>query len=80
MPYCIYEPQSVLKNSRYQPYCDRLKATYLSTHNHRPINKTVKEARSVDTAIPNSHILHSTITERLQKYTDLKEELIKYGN
>jgi hypothetical protein len=28
-------------------------------------------------AIPNSHILHSTITERLQKYTDLKEELIR---
>jgi len=36
----------------------------------------MKEALSVDTAIPNSHDLHSTITERFQKYTDLKEELI----
>ena len=28
-------------------------------------------------AIPNSHNLYSTITERLQKYTDLKEQLIR---
>jgi hypothetical protein len=27
-------------------------------------------------AIPNSHNLHSTITEKLQMYTDLKEQLI----
>jgi hypothetical protein len=30
----------------------------------------------MDVAVPNSHNLHSTITERLQKYTDLKGELI----
>jgi len=29
--------------------------------------------------IPNSHKLHSTITERLQKYTDLKEQLVRIG-
>ena len=40
------------------------------------LDKTVREAHSVTAAIPNSHNLHSTITERLQKYTDLKEELI----
>ena len=27
--------------------------------------------------IPNSHKLHSTITERLQKYADLKEQLVR---
>jgi hypothetical protein len=27
--------------------------------------------------MPNSHNLHSTITEKLHKYTDLKEELIR---
>jgi hypothetical protein len=36
----------------------------------------MKEAHSVDAAIPNGRNLHSTITERLQKYTDLKEEMI----
>jgi hypothetical protein len=27
--------------------------------------------------IPNHHNLHSSITKKLQKYTDLKEELIR---
>jgi hypothetical protein len=38
--------------------------------------KTTKETRSVDVAVPNSHTLHSTITEKLQKYAELKEEII----
>jgi hypothetical protein len=29
------------------------------------------------TAIPNREYLHITITEKLQKYTDLKEEFIR---
>jgi hypothetical protein len=41
------------------------------------LGKTVKQAHSVDVAIPNSHSLHSTITEKLQKCTDWKEELIR---
>jgi hypothetical protein len=40
------------------------------------LDKTMTEAHSVDAAIPNSHNLHSTVTERFQKYTALKEELI----
>jgi len=35
-----------------------------------------ERSMSVDSAIPNSHTTHCTITERLQKYTDLTEELI----
>jgi hypothetical protein len=31
-------------------------------------------------AIRNSHSLHNTVTEKLQKYTDLTEGLKKYGN
>jgi hypothetical protein len=30
-----------------------------------------------DIAIPNSHNLYSTITKKLQKYTDLKKGLLK---
>jgi hypothetical protein len=33
--------------------------------------------KSVNVAIPSSHNLHCTVAEKLQKYTDLKEELIR---
>jgi hypothetical protein len=50
-------------------------------HSNRPdivmLDNTIKEAHSVDTAIPNSHNLHSTVTERLQQYTDWKGELTR---
>jgi hypothetical protein len=39
-------------------------------------DKAMKEANLTDVAIPNSHNLHSTITEKLQKYTNLKVEEI----
>jgi hypothetical protein len=41
------------------------------------LDKTIKESYSVSVTIPNSHNLHSTITEKLQKYRDLKEELVR---
>jgi hypothetical protein len=44
------------------------------------LDKTITAAQSIDTAIPNSHNLHSTITEKLQKFTDLKEGLEGCGN
>jgi len=36
-----------------------------------------KKTHSVDTANPKSHNLHSNVNERLQKYTDLKVQLIR---
>jgi hypothetical protein len=36
--------------------------------------KNTEEAYLIDAVISN---LHSTITKKLQKYTDLKEELIR---
>ena len=41
------------------------------------LDETIKATHSVDAAIPNSHNLHSTITWRLQKNTDLKEDLMR---
>jgi hypothetical protein len=38
-------------------------------------DKTVKEAYLIHITIPNSHNVHSTITEKFQKYTDMKGEL-----
>jgi len=47
-------------------------------HNNKPdivlLDELIKEAYLTDAAIPDSHNLYSTITERLQKYT---EELIR---
>jgi len=40
-------------------------------------SKKYKETCLIAVAIPNSHDLHDSITEKLQKYTDLKVELIR---
>ena len=37
----------------------------------------LKYAYLIDVAIPNSHNLHSTVTDRLQKYTELKKRAYK---
>jgi hypothetical protein len=39
------------------------------------LDKTTKEAYLTDVLIPNGHNLYCTITKKLQKYADLKEEL-----
>ena len=52
-----------------------------TVHSNRPhtvmLDKTIKQAHSVDAAIRNSHNLYSTLTERLQQYTDWKEQLTR---
>jgi len=40
------------------------------------LDKTIKGSYATHIAIPNSHNLHSAITEQLRKYADLKEVLI----
>jgi hypothetical protein len=71
----------VLENSNYKLYYDRSIITDPTAHNNSPDkvihNKTVKEASLIDVTYPNSHNFHSTITEKLQKHTDLKVELIR---
>jgi hypothetical protein len=74
--------QSALEDSNYKLHYDRSVITARTVHNNRPDirvvipDKTTKETHSIDVAIPNSHNL-STITEKLQKYTDLKEEFVR---
>jgi hypothetical protein len=36
-------------------------------------NKTIKGALLIDVVIPDSHNMHSTITDNLQQYTDEKK-------
>ena len=40
------------------------------------LDKTIKEAYLTDVALSNSHNPHSTITQMLQKYTDLKDGFV----
>ena len=74
-----YEPQSVLENFSYKLYYNRTIMTDQTTQNSRQdtviLDKSIREANLIDIAIPNSHNLPSTITKKLQKYTDLKEEV-----
>jgi hypothetical protein len=84
MPYYKYEPQSVLENPTYKLHFERSIITDGTAHNSKSdtviLDKTIKEAYLIDVATPHRHNLHSTITEILQTYTDLKEELQNYGN
>jgi hypothetical protein len=41
------------------------------------LKKAIKMTYLIDVAVPNSHDHHSTITEKLQKYTDIKVELTR---
>jgi hypothetical protein len=41
------------------------------------LHKTTKEAHSLAVAIPSSHNLHRTITERMQKYYRLERTAYK---
>jgi hypothetical protein len=41
------------------------------------LGKTIKKAYAIDAGITNSHNLHNTSADKLQKCADLKEELIR---
>jgi hypothetical protein len=79
-PYYKHEPQSVPQSTNYKLYCDKAKITDQTIHNNKPdtvpFDRSIKKAYSTDVAIPNSHNLHSSITDMLLKYADLKEDII----
>jgi len=62
-------------------YYDRSIITDRNIYTYIPditiLRKIIKEAHLIDAAIPNSHKLHSTITEKLQIYTDFKEDFTR---
>jgi hypothetical protein len=78
IPYCKYEPQTVLESSMYQLYYEM---SIRTVRNNRPgifiLVKTIKEAHSVDVAFRNSYNLHNTIIERLQKINRLERRAYK---
>ena len=81
MPHYKYETQSMLENLNHKLYYDRSIMTDLTTHNNTLniviLDKIIKEKYLIGAAMPNSHNFHSTNTEKLQKYKNLKEGLIR---
>ena len=73
------EPRSVLEKSNYKLYYISSTVTDRTVRNDNPhtviLHTSIKEPHFIDTAIPNSHSLHSAITQKLHKYTDLTEDL-----
>jgi len=78
--YYNYEHTVIVRELQRKLYCDRSIITGGTTLTSRPdiviFVKTIRES-IIDVAIPNSHKMYSTFTEKLQKYTDLKEGLKK---
>jgi hypothetical protein len=72
------ELRSVLQNARYALCHDRPIITDRTVRNCRldrvTLDKAIKQVHSIDVAMPNSHSLHSTLTEKLENYKALQEE------
>ena len=60
-------------------YCDRSIITDRTVHKNTPdiviLYEPIKEGYLINVAVRKGHNLYSIITEKLQKYTDLKKEL-----
>lgn len=78
-PYYKYKPSTVLENTNYKLYWDRTILTDKTIHYNRPditvFDKQNRTAYIIDIAVPNTHNIQSTITEKLTKYQDLAIEL-----
>jgi hypothetical protein len=70
-PHYIYKPESCLENDNYKLYFDRTVLTDIHIQHNRPdiiiLNKQQKQAYLLDIAVPNSHNITQTYSER-QKY------------
>lgn len=71
----------MLENSTHKLYFDRAILTDKTTHFNRPdltlLDKINNTALLIDIAIPNTHNLQATISEKMSKYIDLKNEITR---
>ncbi|XP_060804959.1 uncharacterized protein LOC132902746 [Amyelois transitella] len=78
-PYYKYKPETILENQKHKIYWDRTILTDKTIYYNRPdITLHDKESRTIyliDIAIPNSHNIQKTISEKLSKYQELAIEL-----
>jgi len=78
-PYCKYTPANVLENDNIKLYWNRSILTDKTIHFNRPditfINKKTKNTFLIDIAVPNTHNLAKTITDKHNKYQELANEM-----
>jgi hypothetical protein len=78
-PYYRYQPANVLENGNFKLYWNHSIITDKTTPFNRPdvtlTNKKTKNTCLIDIAIPNTHNLTKTITEKQKKYQELANEI-----
>jgi ribosomal protein L37E len=78
-PYYKYTPAYVLENDSFKLYWNRSIITDKAIPSNRPditfMNKKTKTTFLIDTAIPNTHHLAKTITDKQTKYRELANEI-----
>jgi hypothetical protein len=78
-PYCRYKPANVLENDNFKLCWNRSIITDKTVPSNRPditlTNKKTKNTFLIDIAIPNTHNLAKTITEKQNKYQELANEI-----
>ncbi|KAG6439021.1 hypothetical protein O3G_MSEX000416 [Manduca sexta] len=81
IPYYKYSPQTILENATHKLYYDRAILTDKTIHYNRPDitlqDKHSKTTYLIDIAIPNTHNIQKTVTEKIAKYTELKDEVTR---
>jgi hypothetical protein len=74
-PYYKYTPASVLENEKFELYWNRSVLTDKTIHFNGSdipfMNKKAKKTLLVDTAVPNTHNLAKTTTDKQNKYQEL---------
>ncbi|KAL0883753.1 hypothetical protein ABMA27_015858 [Loxostege sticticalis] len=82
-PYYKYTPQNVIENSNFKLYYDRTILTDNTIYNNRPditfVDKDNKHTYIIDIAVPNTNNIQSTIIEKVRKYTELQDQIKRYG-
>lgn len=83
-PYYKYSPETILENATHKLYYDLTIQTDKTIVNNRPditlIDKKNKTCYLVDIAVPLSHNVEKTITEKVTKYQDLAVEIKRIWN
>jgi hypothetical protein len=78
-PQYRYKPANVLENGNFKLYWNRSIITDKTIPSSRPditfTNKKTKNTFLIDIAIPNTHNLAKTITEKQKKYQELANEI-----
>jgi len=78
-PYCKYTPASVLENENFKQYWNCSILTVKTIPFNRPditfLNKKTKNTFLIDIAIPNTHSLAKTMTDKQNKYQELANEI-----